>query len=258
MKSYNQTYSMTKNPFQKVVLLSLLLFVVLFSSCEQGDQDIDTDNTEKPIPIDSIYLTCKLDNKVIVFQSPTAKCLIYGKGSTRLYKVKNSPQDSVLIEYTQELQDDNYNVKVSMCDVFLVDTMSIPWMLPNVKKELFLTGTYPLQFMALLDNENMPVSKMRGFHISIYDLKSGKDYNSNFSSFYKNDTIAYNDFKKDSEFKLTSAFEIKTELSSENSLLDILNPWFIKARFHCKMYNIRRDGTYDKYELTDGVLNMVF
>jgi len=229
---------------------------MLLVSCEKvSDKDTET---EQKIPIDSINFTCKINNEIIEFKSPHAQFASWKKSWRRLYKVQNNSKDSVLIEYTQSFVDDKYYIEFGFCNSFLLDTMNIRMLAPNVKEYLFQKGTYPFQYLSFSDGSDELTAKLCGFHIRIIDIKNSKNYTSNTTWYERANTVEYNDFKAKSAFQINNSLQLDPTSTSENTFTDISDVWFLKASFNCKMYECERGTINEVVYLSEGFLNVCF
>ena len=256
MKNYNSHSLITYCIIKNTLLLTILLPMMFLVSCEKVSDK--NDETEQKIPIDSISFTCKINNEIIEFKSPQAQFSSWKKSWRRLYKVQNNSKDSVLIEYTQKFGDDKYYIEYGFCNSFLLDTMNIRVLVPNVKEYLFQKGTYPFQYLSFRDGLDETTLKSCGFHISICDIKNEKNYTSNTIWYERANTVEYNDFKAKSAFQINNSFRLDSTTTSENSLGDISDIWFLKANFNCKMYECEWGTINEVVYLSQGFLNVCF
>lgn len=234
---------------KRLTFLTMLL-IIFIVSCRKND---DTELTDKKIPIDSIYFTCKINNKLIEFKSPSAKFSSWSKAVKRLYKLKNNTKDSVIIEYTQEYHDDNYIIGFRFSNSFIVDTLNILWDAPNVKEYLYKKGTIPFQFLTLDFGLDEITPKYCGFKIYIYDRLNYINYSSNIDYRQHANTNKYVDFVDKSLFQITNSFRLD---SIKNSIADISDNWFIEANFNCNLYDI--SDTNKIVFLSGGILKGCF
>jgi len=244
---------------ENVMVIVILVFMVIFVSCEKSD-----DIYKEVISSDSIYFSCTINNEFLEFKSPSAQLLSLGKRVSGFGESKKYSKDTVIIEHKREFYDDNYYVELRFNDSFIIDTTSSFFDVPDMKEYLFEKGNYPFQFRSTDEYDiHESFHWYRGVYVSIYDRYTRKQYESSIDWLYQGDLIEYDDFMEKSEFQITNSVQLSSE-STPNSLrgIDISNLWFIEANFKCKLYD--RDYKHEENYLenviyiTDGVLKVCF
>jgi len=239
---------------KKTILFSFLCSLIL-ASC--GHNSIDEPSVQvNKIPIDSFYITFKINGEVIEMKStPTSTGYASGMSTDRLFKLKNSSQDSVIIGFTYEYFDDNYSIKIGISKCCLLDTIAIQNLsIPlSVKKEIMETTNYQLRFMPPIASVRSTINKYTGFYMVIYNKKNGSYYTTYLDDFseYNND-VEYTKVSTNSEFKIIKSTELNSGIYA-----DYLNTWFIESSFKCRIYR-RGTNAFIMEEVTDGELKGCF
>lgn len=238
---------------KKTILFSFLCSII-FASC--GRDSIDESSVQvSKIPIDSFYVSFKINGEVIEMNSTSCSVNGIGISTDRLYKLKNSPQDSVIIGYTYEYSDDNYNIKIGISKCCLLDTIAIQNLsIPvTLKKEIMETTNYQLRFMPPITSVRSTINKYTGFYMVINNKKNGNYYTTYLDDFseYNND-IEYSKVSTNSEFNIIKS----TELNS-GKYADYLNTWFIESSFKCRIFR-RGTNAFIMEEVIDGELKGCF
>jgi hypothetical protein len=236
-------YSLIK----RAILLPMLLSMVFLMSCEK-----DEDFTET-IPIDSIYFSCKINDKLVEFEFPSARNNKWAKTVQRLNILKDNSQDSVIIEYLHEFSDDNYTITFCFSNSFLVDTVDIGVFSPNVKEQMYKKGNHSVQYLLPAWGLNAITPMYCGFRIHIYDYQESILYTSNVNSQEYANVIDYKDFIEKSSFEITNSFRLDSPSNfTGSSLIDLADHWILEALFNCKLY-VSGDVKRPVY-LSEGVL----
>jgi len=231
------------------ILLSLSLILGLIS-CEKNDY-ID-DNKEiklgETISLDSIYFSCKINDKLIELSSPSLTSGTINKMYKRLYKLPGHAKDSAIIQYSNQYQDEDYLITFGISGAFLVDTTSI--LGPGVKDLLYAEGEYLMQYLPTsgkyLEKET---NKYLGYFIEIIDRKNYNHYFSYLAYSPPVNEEEYTNFKVGSSLKINRS-EI-VQIPYNNYLIP---QHFIEFSFNCKLFQFSSIHDYSTLTLTDGVI----
>jgi hypothetical protein len=218
---------------KKSLLISILLSLLLVSCKKEKDNDSNV----KEFPTYGIYFSCRINNELVEFESPSAFLYSSSKSLKRLHKLPGFEKDSAILENSYGYLDDNYYIVFGMGDSFLVDTTSL--LGPNVQNILFRPGSYPFQFLSLEWGIDEATFKYCGFHITINDLKKGIYYTSYIDQREHGNTEEFNDFTTKSSFNLSKSFLVTDGI-------------LIESTFKCKLY--KNESINDTSMLTDGIL----
>lgn len=238
----------------------ILFLVIIGSVLVSCDRTELTDTSEAKIPIDSLYISFKIDGDTVVIQSPAAIQGFVGWGVTRLHKVQNNAADSIIygMEYRCWTDDFNYVLTFGFAKSFLIDTVLIEnYAIPNLKSELFKTGDGAMLFYPPFDVMNSLTSYNEGFYITISDKRKNVYYKS-----YVEKSGSYNNLNLYHVFKTNSSFELVSSQHLDAGIYsDYQNAWFIESHFECALFEVdslnQRISKVAK-KITEGVIRGCF
>jgi hypothetical protein len=210
--------------------LFLIITASLFVSCDRND--LPNANVGK-IPIDSVYISFKIDGEEIVLQSPTTTRGSQEYSLARLRKLPNNAVDSMIYGREYTYWTDNYIINVGFSKCLLLDTILMDdFSIPNFQSELFETGDGALQFYPPPVPIRSVTSYYSGFYISIRDKRTSTSYKSYVekSNLYDNLNL-WDIFNDNSSFKIVSSRQLNTGIYS-----DYLNTWFLESNFECALF----------------------
>jgi hypothetical protein len=237
----------------KILLFNLLCTIVLVS-CGNDSND-ESLVLKKKIPIDSIYFSCKLNGNLIEMNSASIVDRSYGAFITRLFKLKNSPNDSVIIGYKYGFYNADYSVVIGLSKACILDTLSIQnfYIPKGIKNEIMEKSSYQMQFMPPISTVKLSSVRYSGFYIEICDLKKELNYTTYLNDFSEyNNEVEYNKVSTNSGLNL-----IKSTALNSGIYADYLNTWFIESNFKCRIHRTGKSA-YIMEEVTDGVLRGCF
>lgn len=254
MKKYWADLMLTINSHHvmKNILLIVLPFALFLISCQHEDVNQGAPNTAK-IPIDSFYLSCSIDGVEYVFESP-----MFSKQSQKSYTITLNSKvglkyDSVMAGNSYEYFTDNYSVRISYSNFFLMDTSESKTGV--LKDRIYKVGGNHMRYFPEYAPIQSEIDKYTGLSIDIYDYSTQKHYSSNYPNWsdYTNDEL-YTYYRTNSWLEIRKLMPLNS-----GPYADYVNAWYIESNFSCPMfdYDIRK-GTYTTKQLSVGVLRGVF
>lgn len=212
------------------ILLYLILTASLLVSCDRND--LPNANVGK-IPIDSVYISFKIDGEAIVIQSPSTTLGGQGSSLARLHKMPNNSADSVIYGREYSYWTDNYIINIGFSKCLLLDTTLIEdYSSLDLQSELFKSGDGSIQFYPPPAPLWSVTSFYSGFYITILDMRTSTSYKSYVekSNLYDN-LNRYDVFNANSSFKIVSSRQLNTGIYS-----DYQNAWFLESNFECALF----------------------
>ncbi|MFZ4456739.1 MAG: hypothetical protein ACOYOT_11010 [Bacteroidales bacterium] len=237
---------MMKKIHQFIILFAFTLFTL---SCNK-DSVVDPSTTNKQIPVDSLYFSCKIDGARIVLQSPHSTFYSWSGSTQRLYKVKNSPKDSTIVGFVEEFHNDSLFIKIGFSRTVLADTtISFPNTGENFKDRIYKLGIIPLQYLPPISDIKSLPEENQGFYITILDYEHNIQYTS-----YKNfnpdrSASSYNEFKKGTSCVINESNPLENKIYT--------NVRFINVDFACKLYQLTTNSS-KIITITEGKIIGVF
>jgi hypothetical protein len=236
----------------KKILILNFVFALFLISCQHDDVSKIISDSAK-IPIDSFYLSCRIDGVDYVFESP-----MFSNQSQKSYAItlngKNGLKyDSVIAGYSYGYYTDKYLIKIGFSNYFLMDTTASKTGV--LKDRIYKAGQNHMSYFPDYATIQSDISKYTGLSIDIYNYQTHKHYTSYYPNWsdYSNVDL-YNFYMTNSSMHISKLMALNSGQYS-----DYQNAWYVESIFSCPVFEYDMlDGSYSTKQLSVGVLRGVF